>query len=133
MRYSSYGSSIFSFLRTLATISRSGCASLHPHQQCRRAPFPHALSGFVVSRLFDEAVLRWASRMAQRVRSLPAVQEAQVQSLGRKDPLGEEKATQSSVLAGKPHRQRSLVGCSPKSCTDSDMIEHKRAHRRSDQ
>ena len=33
------------------------------------------------------------------VRNLPAVQETQVQSLGREDPLEEEMATYSSILA----------------------------------
>ena len=37
--------------------------------------------------------------MAQRVKSLPAVQETQVRSLGREDHLGKEMATHSSILA----------------------------------
>ena len=37
--------------------------------------------------------------MAQTVKNLPAVQETRVQSLGREDPLEEEMATHSSILA----------------------------------
>ena len=37
--------------------------------------------------------------MAQKVKNLPAIQETWVQSLGQEDPLGEEMATHSSVLA----------------------------------
>ena len=37
--------------------------------------------------------------VAQMVKSLPAVQETQLQSLGREDPLEEEMATHSSILA----------------------------------
>ena len=39
--------------------------------------------------------------MAQTVKNLPAVQETQVQSLDQKDPLEEEMATHSSILAYK--------------------------------
>ena len=39
--------------------------------------------------------------MAQRVKHLPAMQETQVRSLGREDPLEEEMATHSSILAWK--------------------------------
>ena len=41
----------------------------------------------------------WASLVAQTVKNLPAMQETWIQSLGRKDPLGEGMATLSSILA----------------------------------
>ena len=37
--------------------------------------------------------------MAQTIKNLPAMQEAQVQSLGREDPLEKEMAIHSSILA----------------------------------
>ena len=52
--------------------------------------------------------------VAQMVKSLPAVQETQVRSLGREDPLEKEMATQSSILAwkipwtGEPGRLQSM-------------------------
>ena len=39
--------------------------------------------------------------MAQLIKNLPAMQEAQVQSLGWEDPLEKEMATHSSILAWK--------------------------------
>ena len=42
-----------------------------------------------------------ASLVAQRVKSLPAVQETWIRSLGREDNLEKEKATHSSTLAWK--------------------------------
>ena len=41
----------------------------------------------------------WASLVAQMVKSLPALQETRVRSLGQEDPLGEGMATHSSILA----------------------------------
>ena len=41
------------------------------------------------------------SLVAQMVKNLPAVQETQVPFLGREDPLEEEMATHSSILAGR--------------------------------
>ena len=39
--------------------------------------------------------------VAQMVKNLPVVQETQVLSLGREDPLEEEMATHSSILTGR--------------------------------
>ena len=39
------------------------------------------------------------SLLAQIVKNLPAMEETQVQSLGQKDPLEEEMANHSSILA----------------------------------
>ena len=41
----------------------------------------------------------WASLVAQMVKTLPAVRETWVQSLGWEDPLEKGKATHSSILA----------------------------------
>ena len=47
------------------------------------------------------ACIYWASLVAQRVKRLPTIQETQVQSLGREDPLEKEMAIHSSILAWK--------------------------------
>ena len=49
--------------------------------------------------LFGVWFVSLSSLVAQMVKSLPAVQEAWVQSLGRKDPLEKETATHFSILA----------------------------------
>ena len=38
-------------------------------------------------------------KVVQTIKNLPAMWETQVQSLGQDDPLGEEMATHSSILA----------------------------------
>ena len=61
------------------------------------------------------------------VKKLPAMQvmwEMSVQSLGQKDPLEEETATQSSIL----HGWRSLVGYSPWGRKRLYMTEHTHTH-----
>ena len=52
------------------------------------------------------------------------MQDTQIQSLGQEDPLEEETATQSSILAWRIHGQRSLVGYSPWSPKELDMTMH---------
>ena len=43
----------------------------------------------------------WTSLVAQLVKNLPTMWETWVWSLGEKDPLEKEKATHSSILAGR--------------------------------
>ena len=48
--------------------------------------------------------------MAQRVKSLPAMLETRVQSLGREDPLEKGMATTPLFLPEEFHGQSSLAG-----------------------
>ena len=64
-----------------------------------------------------------ASLMAQTVKNLPAMQETWVQSLSQEDPLEQGRATHSSILAGEPHRHRSLAAYSPWGCKESDTTD----------
>ena len=61
------------------------------------------------------------------VKNLPAnagdVLKTQVPSLDREDPLEKEMATHSSILDGKFHGQKSLVGYSPWGCKESDTTK----------
>ena len=58
------------------------------------------------------------------VKNLPAMQEMEIQSLGRKDPLEEEIGNpfQYSCLENS-HGQRSLEGNGPWGHKESDIIE----------
>ena len=67
--------------------------------------------------------------MAQLVKNLPAMQETWVRSVGGGDPLEQEVATHSSILAPvfllqysiESHGQRSQAGYSPWDGKESDM------------
>ena len=64
-----------------------------------------------------------ASLVAQRLKRLPGMQEARVQSLSREDPLEKEMAAHSSTLAWRISWGRSLVGYSPWGHKESDTTE----------
>ena len=57
------------------------------------------------------------------VKSLPAVQETRVQSLGREDPLEKEWQPAPVSLPGKPPGQRSMAGYCLWGCKESDTTE----------
>ena len=56
------------------------------------------------------------------------MQETWVQSLGWEDPLEEEMATHSSILAWEIHGGRSLVGYSPWGRKELDSTERLHFH-----
>ena len=68
---------------------------------------------------------RWPSQV---VKNLPANAGDAGRPLSQEDPLEKETATLYSCLGNsylprKPHGQRSLTGCSPQGCKESDMTE----------
>ena len=81
--------------------------------------------GFSVNTMscYLQIVFYWASLVALMANSLPAVQETQVQSLGREDPLGEEMAAHSVFLPEKFRGQKSLMGYSPWGCNELNTTE----------
>ena len=56
-----------------------------------------AMSSMLMSQKYT--LSKVSSLVAQVIKSLPAVWETQVRSLGREDPLEKEMATHSSILA----------------------------------
>ena len=65
----------------------------------------------------------WASLVAQIVKRLPTMRETWGSILGWEDPLEKEMATHFTILAWKPHGQRTLVGYSPWCHEEPDTIE----------
>ena len=61
--------------------------------------------------------------VTQMIKNLPAMWEAWSLSLGWEDPLEEGMAAHSSILAGKSHGQRSLVGYGPWGRRELDTTE----------
>ena len=65
----------------------------------------------------------WASQLAQTVKSLPAMWETWVRSLGREDPLEKEWQPTPVLLPAESHGQRSLVGYNLWNHKELDMTE----------
>ena len=64
------------------------------------------------------------SLVAQTVKNLPAMQETQVRSLGREDPLEKEMATHSSILAWRiPWTEELGELYSPRGLKESNKTE----------
>ena len=62
------------------------------------------------------------------VKNPPAVKEMQVPSRGWEDPLEEAMVAHSSILAWKPHEQRTLVGYGPQGGEELDTTQQLRRH-----
>ena len=68
-------------------------------------------------------MFRWASPLAQLVKNLPAMQETWVRSLGQEDPLENEMATHSSILAWRIPWMEELGGLQFMGRKELDMTE----------
>ena len=69
-----------------------------------------------------------ASLVAQTVKNLPAMQEAQVRSLGQEDPLEKGMATHSGILAWRIPWTEEHGSYSPWGHKELDMTELLSAH-----
>ena len=65
------------------------------------------------------------------LKNLPAVWETWVQSLGWEDPLEEDMATRSSILAWKIPRTEEPGGYGPWGRKESDTTKHAHTHKTS--
>ena len=78
---------------------------------------PHTSQNGHHQKVYKQLMLERASIVGQLVKNLPAMQETQVQSLGRKDPLEKREWQPIPVfLPGESHGQRILAGYSLCSC-----------------
>ena len=69
-----------------------------------------------------------ASLIAHLEKNLPAVQETQVQSLGREDPLKKEMATHSSIIAWRMPWTEEPGGLWSMGLQESDTTERLNRH-----
>ena len=80
--------------RYLTTTIRMRAGSGRKKIQYDQLPF----AGWFLKAVFRYYIV-WASLVARTVKNLPAMQETQIQSLGRGGPLERGKATHFSILA----------------------------------
>ena len=73
----------------------------------------------LVTKMLEEGI----SLVAQAVKNLPAMQEAQGLSLLQETPLEKGMATTPVFLPGKSHGQRGLAGYSPRGYKELDTTE----------
>ena len=66
--------------------------------------------------------------MAQTVKNQPSMQETQVQSLSREDPLEKEMVTDSSILVREIPRTEEPGGPQSMGCRESDATERPGTH-----
>ena len=106
-----------SLRRKTSWVSTVQIWSLDPRQLCGSSVGEHRPYLLQVATLEsrpwvvdEDARDLWASLVPQMVNNLPAMQETQVRSLGREDPLEKGMATHSSILAWRIPWKRSLAG-----------------------
>ena len=66
------------------------------------------------------------------VKNLPTVQRTWVQSLRQEDPLEEERAAHTSILAWETAQTGKPAGFRPWGCKELDMTERLSTHTRKD-
>ena len=102
-------------LKTRGLLSSPGTSYIHPPDSwvAREKEESPKKDSFHVLLVAGASLVAQGCKKKKKKKNLPAMQEMWNQSLGREDLLEKEMATHSSILAWRPHGQRSLAGCSP--------------------
>ena len=79
-----------------------------------------SIPSFSVLKIFENC-----KQVAQMVKNPAAMQETQIQSLGREDPWRREWLPTPVFLSGEPYGQRRLAGCSRQGCKKLGMTEQR--------
>ena len=117
---------MFSSLRNSQIVFRSNCTVYFPNSNvCVNfstfSTIPSRCD--MASHWGFDLYFPWASLVAQTVKRLPAMPETRVWSLGWKIPWRRKWQPTPGLLPGKSHGRRSLIGCSPWGCKESDKTE----------